>query len=207
MVKSISERISCEIWYLKAIAIFTIFFAHMPIDAANPYIDVLKPSFDIIGMIGVPLFLFLSGYLYKEGKLFKRTVGLAVPLLIWGSFTFFVHLLPLHFKCSFIDYVYWMIGSNSYLYFVPVLLCIIALYKVANISVLWLLTGIISIGLSESHVIHYTSNFTPYLNPFNFIFFFSGGGNSSQVGLVGLVAKKIYCFDVFNADSFTIICL
>ena len=69
MVKSISERISCEIWYLKAIAIFTIFFAHMPIDLGNPCIDVLKSLFDIIGMIGVPLFLFLSGYLYKEGKL------------------------------------------------------------------------------------------------------------------------------------------
>lgn len=49
------------------------------------------------------------------------------------------------------------------------------LYQVFDSPFVWIFIGIGSIVLSQLGLIPYTSNWTPYLNPFNFIFYFSFG--------------------------------
>lgn len=92
MISKISSVESDRIWELKAIAIFTVFFAHMPWSDGNP---VMHKIYCLIGIIGVPSFLFLSGYLDAESKSSfpKRLKKLLVPLLIWATLTFVVSCL------------------------------------------------------------------------------------------------------------------
>lgn len=86
-MERISQDKSERIWVLKAIAIFTIFFAHMPWAGNNP---VMHKIFCLLGIIGVPSFLFLSGYLSADSKssLLIKIKRLCVPLLIWATITF-----------------------------------------------------------------------------------------------------------------------
>lgn len=170
----VQDSISKEIWLIKGLAIFTIFFAHMPIWENNSSVFVLQRLFLFLGMVGVPTFMFLSGYLFKKGNIKKRMVGLLIPLLIWGSITFLFHII-MRGHCSLLDYFYWLVGSNCYLYFVTVLAEIILLYNLCGNPLLWAIVGILSIWASQQGLIGYTLHFTPYMNPLNFILYFSLG--------------------------------
>lgn len=172
----IDERTSKQIWTLKAFAVFSIFFAHMPL--ADSQTTPFSLIYEVLGWIGVPMFLVLSGLLYKPLNIqgwkrrFKR---LLLPLFLWGTVTYLIHCLPSSTTFSMTGYGLWIIGSNTFLYFVWMLLSIMLLYQVFDSPFVWIFIGIGSIVLSQLDLIPYTSNWTPYLNPFNFIFYFSFG--------------------------------
>lgn len=172
----IEESTSRQIWILKAIAVISIFFAHMPVQ--NSPFTPFTLIYDIIGWIGVPIFLTLSGLLHKPLNILgwkRRLKRLLMPLFLWGSVTYLLHCLPSSTTFSFIDYGLWIMGSNTFLYFVWMLLSITLLYHIADSPVMWIFIGLCSIILSQLDIIPYTSKWTPYLNPFNFIFYFSFG--------------------------------
>jgi len=176
----ITSKISQQIWLLKIIAIFTVFFAHMPIpktmmELSSCY-EWIQRLFSLIGMIGVPTFFFLSGYLFKKENFLKRAKNLLIPLFFWGSITFALHSLNTGGgNISLIGYLLWILGSNCYLYFVTVLLWITIIYYFVDNDWLWITVGVISIYVYQSHLIAYPTPLTPYMNPLNFIQYFAIG--------------------------------
>ena len=130
---TINPKISSQIWCLKIIAIFTIFFAHMPLSDKNVLSDnyMFVRLFSLLGMVGVPIFFIISGYLYKSGKILNKAQNLLIPLVIWGFATYVLHCFNLGLSSfSIKDLVLWILGYNCYLYFVPVLFTIILLYNI-----------------------------------------------------------------------------
>lgn len=172
----IDKDLSDSFWAIKALAIFSIFFAHMPGHSFNAVI------FDRIGLIGVPLFMICAGFFYDRSRdkslvafLRKKWDTLIIPLLIWGTLTFMIHALKDQSVIGITSYVKWIVGIGTWLYFVPVLLCCQLFSRYINRSIL-LCLGLASMFFSYYGVIPYTEVFTPYVNPFNFIAYFVVGG-------------------------------
>lgn len=178
--EQISDRVSYQIWVMKSLAIFTIFFAHMPpseitMSISNNFIW-LRRIYSFLGMAGVPTFIFLSGFLYKTASIKKRFFSLYIPVFIWGSITFILHCLNHQLSSAvFGGWLRWIIGCNGYLYFVSVIFLIFICYHIYNNSWFWLIVGLISVTLSQFHIIPYNNYFTIYLNPLNFIAYFAMG--------------------------------
>lgn len=173
-MKPISADDSVLIWAIKAVAIFTVFFAHMPWSVSDSYLSWLYSS---IGSIGVPIFLFLSGYLDYGSKtrFVDKIINLVVPLMIWGTLTYAFQLLMGHHEISISTiglWLKWVLGSGTWYYFVPVLLMCTLMGRYINNFAL-ILISIVSIALSN--VIPNNEVFTKYLNPFFFVVYFSAG--------------------------------
>ena len=176
---TINPKISSQIWCLKIIAIFTIFFAHMPLSDKNVLSDnyMFVRLFSLLGMVVVPIFFIISGYLYKSGKILNKAQNLLIPLVIWGFATYVLHCFNLGLSSfSIKDLVLWILGYNCYLYFVPVLFTIILLYNIYDNDYIWIFIGVICVGLYQMHIIKYSGGgITPYMNPLNFIPYFAIG--------------------------------
>lgn len=133
-----------------------------------------------IGVVGVPSFLMMSGYFDFGSKspLLPRLKNLLIPLLIWGTLTYSLDLIS-HFNSvpSFMGVLFgwlkWTYGCGTWLYFVPMLIWCMLLSRYVNKWILIVL-GIISTALGVN-IIPYNDVFTPYVNPFNFILYFSLG--------------------------------
>lgn len=176
MTIQITKKQSNTFWQMKALAIFTVLFAHMP---GHEMVgnDWMVYFFNIIGMFGVPLFMMISGFFNYGSKfsLIKALKGLFVPLLIWGSFCFILHIIKTPSHSPIIDWIMFIIGSKSIFYFVPMLFCCILFSQYINEWVL-LLLGFISLGITNyTEIIPYNNIWTYSLNPLNFIVYFSMG--------------------------------
>lgn len=171
----ISTKQSNTFWQLKAFAIFTVFFAHMPAHIIKGS-SILVNTFDVIGMFGVPLFILIAGYFDYSSKssLIKKTKNLFIPLLVWGSFTFLIHILKEVPSNVILDYLKWIYGCKSWLYFVPVLFWCIVLSRIFD-EWICLLLGLLSTLLTSKGVLVYSDYFTVFENPLNFILYFSTG--------------------------------
>lgn len=180
MTQKISSHISNQIWVIKIIAIFTIFFAHMPVSDLTISISEdyswLVRLFSLLGMVGVPTFFVVSGYLFKPGRIVHRAKGLLIPLIIWGCVTYSLHCLKEGFSTfNFEGLILWTLGVNCYLYFVPVLFLITLLYNIYDNDYIWIIIGLFCVWLYQTHLLKYTGVFTPYVNPLNFIPYFAIG--------------------------------
>lgn len=208
-MQKIPAKISNQIWLIKIVAIFTTFFAHMPVSAKTLSLSEsyswLVRLFSFLGMVGVPTFFIVSGYLFKPGKIIKRAKSLLIPLVIWGGTTYSLHCFNIGFATfSIKGLVLWTLGYNCYLYFVPVLFAIIMLYNMFSNDWIWILTGIISVWLYQMHFISYSGvTLTPYMNPLNFIPYFAFGRivrtynlwenfQSTSVWIVSIVVMVIF---------------
>ena len=136
--------------------------------------------YSYLGIIGVPIFLFLSGYLSLQSKktIGKQAKSIIIPWIIYATMTFVGSVLINHrISCAFTDllsdYFRWVCGSGSIYYFLSVLLICQLISKRFNE---WLLVAIslVSIGLSWEYIPHNVI-FTRYLNPFNFIIYYTLG--------------------------------
>lgn len=178
MTGRISIDESNAFWRLKALAIFTIFFAHLPY---NGEIVAINYLFNYLGIVGVPAFLMLSGFFeYTSRSSWKsRSAGLFIPLLIWGTIGYIPNLIfgNQSFADSIIGYLKWIYGCGSWLYFVPVLFwCrLIASSGRAWIDIILMCVSVASIMMSSLGLIGYNEYFTPYTNPFNFLIYFQIG--------------------------------
>ena len=171
-MNAVDKNTSETVWRLKGFFIFTVIFAHIPLHGGGILASICK----YIGVVGVPSFLMMSGYFDFGSKrtLAYRLKNLLIPLVIWGSITYIIQLLATHEAVSplrmFAAWLKWTFGSGTWLYFVPVLCLCIILARFVNKWIL-LALALISTGLGPDIVI-YNDVLTPYLNPFNFIFYF-----------------------------------
>ena len=169
----ITKEQSVVFWQMKAFAIFTVFFAHMPGHAIGDSSWMVK-SFNVIGMIGVPLFMLLSGFFYKgrQSSILKSIKRLFVPLIIWGTVCYILHIIKTPTETPFVDWAKFVGGSKSIFYFVPMLFCCMLLSRWIN-NWLLLIIGLISQTLtSYTDIFPYNDVWTLMLNPLNFIPYF-----------------------------------
>lgn len=176
-MQKIEKEKSDLIWRLKGIAIFTVFFAHVPYNGPYEWISYI---YNLLGMLGVPSFLILSGFFdYNSStNLIKTARNLFVPVLIWGliSYVFanYIALLSLHVQV--LDVLKWIYGCGSWLYFVPVLFwCKILSMCFDRYYYILLLISLMSIYLTAKNMMPYNEYFTAYTNPFNFYVYFQTG--------------------------------
>lgn len=176
-MQKIGKEKSNLIWRLKGIAIFTVFFAHVPYSGSHEW---LSYTYNLLGMLGVPTFLILSGFFdYKSSTSLSVTArNLFIPVLIWGgvSYVFAHYLQLLSFHIELLDVIKWIYGCGSWLYFVPVLFWCKFLSRIFGRYYLALiLISLLSICLTAKNIIPYGEYFTAYTNPFNFYVYFQIG--------------------------------
>lgn len=176
MSNEITKQQSDAFWHIKAFAIFTVFFAHMPGHEMNGT-DYMIDAFDAIGMFGVPLFMMLSGYFNYSSKFswVKTLKSLFIPLLIWGTICYILHIIKTPTDSPIIDWIKFVGGSKSIFYFVPMLFCCIVLFRYLN-GWLLLVIGLTTQMLTTyTHFIPYNDIWTQNLNPFIFVVPFAVG--------------------------------
>ena len=202
-VTQISTQISSAIWGLKGFAIVLIFFAHMPVDLKNGFIgyDILDYFFQLAGMSGVPIFLFLSGYLYKQRFSYRSKVkSLVIPLLVWGSIVwtslYLIDYISIRSRFVFEDYITWIFGCGSYMYFVWILLLNMIICRYFPLTLITILS-FISIILTELNVIPYNEYFTKYLNPLNFSVYF----------IIGIIFRKMSFLEKKDFSNIAVVIL
>lgn len=176
-MQKIEKEKSDLIWRLKGIAIFTVFFAHVPYNGPHEWISYI---YNLLGMLGVPSFLILSGFFdYNSStNLIKTVRNLFVPVLIWGLISYalanWISLLSLHVQI--LDVLKWLYGCGSWLYFVPVLFwCKILSRCFDRNYYIPLLISLTSIYLTAKNMMPYNEYFTAYTNPLNFYVYFQTG--------------------------------
>ena len=178
----------------RVFAIIFVIVAHISVDKAS----ALWSVYNILGTLGAPLFLVISGYYFKRHplKVFlkKKTTSVLIPWVVLGSITYLRTFISSPDSIDVSSWLAWLLGYKTYLYFIPVLVvcwmvffhnnCISLVGTIAvNILSLiatqfgWLDSIITNIGL------------TNYLNPLNWIGFFAFG-----ILLSKLPHKKLYEF-------------
>lgn len=187
----ITQLQSNVFWCIKGFAIFTIFFAHMPAHNING--SAFMPRlFGVVGMFGVPVFLLISGFFdySSETSLSKKAGRSFIPLLIWGTITFIIHIIKTPEEAHLKDYLMWVYGCGSWLYFVPVLFWCQLLLRVWGKEWMWIIIGLVSTSLTVLDIIPYNMLFTTYVNPFNFIIYFCVGRLIKKYNVIDYITKR-----------------
>lgn len=187
---------------LRGVAIISVAYAHS-LSLEN---YTLSRIGQLIGLIGVPLFLICSGYFFKRQNIdcvflrhkFKTII---LPWLIWGSFAFClsIYLGTKHF--SIIDFWAYLFGHGTWLYYVPVYFCILLIYNLIHFPGGDYILMLISV---LSNIVSYYCNLsgldawiTFYQNPFNFMLFFSLGKILKENSIIEKI-KGIYVFPLIS---------
>lgn len=134
-----------------------------------------------LGSIGVAVFFMISGFLFANGDYAflsffkKRVTTILLPWIATGT-AVYCYVAIRKNDINAMDWLNFMSGNKSYLYFLPMLLAcyLISFYINKNTVKLTLvmLLSIVSILLSTSKV---TIQINPYMNPFNWFFYFGLG--------------------------------
>lgn len=167
----IDSRSSNIFWTLKAIAIVSVFYAHLEWQGDSVGFDIYRS----IGCVGVPLFMLMAGFFDARSKasLTEKIKRLFLPLLIWGTLTFLINIykLQIPIETCLKEYLKWLYGCGTWYYFIPVLFWCQLLVRYVN---KWGLAicGLISMLLTHLDVIPINEYLTPYSNPFNLILYF-----------------------------------
>ena len=187
-IEKITNKVSDTIYCIKAFAILSVIAAHV-----NTLVDknlmekCITSIWMIIGQIGVICFFILGGFLYtrnsNDNKYFwkKKFKKLIIPWIICSTITYFVNLILCNKSINLFEYIKWICGSGTWYYYITVfLICLFIfkyLYKSNRLLILIIIINIISIFFKTIGIqtnIEW-SFMTDYLNPLNWIGFFSFG--------------------------------
>lgn len=184
MKNKISEKTSSIIDELKGLALISIVSAHTATGGNGTIISNLSERFlKAFGIIGVLIFLIISGYLFGHDKkpltiFSKRKIrSLIIPWVIVGTIVYMVSSFSGAQKedVSIMKYLLFLIGQGTYLYFMTILIiCYIVFFylrKQNKILLISMLLSLISIVLTNYKFI----GLNPYLNPLNWIGYFALG--------------------------------
>ena len=167
---------------LRGFAILSVAYAHS-LDLQNVLLARLGA---LIGLIGVPAFLICSGYYYKQVSLnkdfcYKKFQTIVAPWLIWGTFAFILTVLLSDRIQSghnlLTNYLLYLSGYHTWLYFVPIYIIIIFLFQWLKPSkgLLFLSMGITVISSCITFFLKPDIGVTPFQNPLNWIGFYATG--------------------------------
>ena len=174
--QKISRMFTCS----RAIAIWTVIAAHVTLKNA----DVLSDLYGAIGTVGVALFFIMAGYFYKKEApltlLKKKSVSILVPWFILGSVVWFGNALMTGGALSITQWVLWLVGYKTYLYYVIMLLGCFVLFYFHNRATLFAAIAITLVSLTFTawgvmDPIIQQLHITNYLNILNWVGFFALG--------------------------------
>ena len=194
------QKESSVFYTLRAFAILSVAYAH----SLSLQSVTLSRTGSLLGLVGVPVFLICSGYYYKPSRLNKdwfkgRFESIVVPWLIWGTFAFTLSLILGRNPNNIIsDYLLYLLGYYTWLYYVPIYLITIIIYQVIRPSKNVIIVSIIITMISNclTYYLNPEIGITPYQNPLNWIGFYAIG-----VGLKGrlngiIVKKRVLVYGV-----------
>lgn len=171
---------------------------------------------NLIGIIGVPVFLIASGYFFRKQRIkdfiTSKFTNIVVPWLIWGTVVYFVSLIA----GGDIKYIPYLLGFGTWLYYVPLYLFITFCFNYLNSHSFLLLSILVSFS-SISLTYFFCEDIgpiSPYQNPLNWIGFYaigvllksksfdnwamiSFGKISAVIGVIGLL---VYLMIHFKTD-------
>ncbi|CAM4308967.1 acyltransferase family protein [Flavobacterium terrigena] len=182
MIKKDKIETNAVLNVARSFAIISVIMAH----SRSLSYDYLSVFTERIGAVGVVTFLIISGYYYNVEKygrtlFFKNKIKtIIVPWVFTGTLLYLIGL-----KFNFLDWLLWIIGYKTYLYYLSVLLScyfIFSFFKLLQFlyfSVIITLVSLLltSFGLIDSFWKICFPNFIfyNYFNIFNWIGFFAIG--------------------------------
>lgn len=183
----IDQKTSHALYLLKAFAILSAVCAHC---TGQKFLgaQILRGMF---GTIGVPIFMIVSGFLFKPdepAKLFwvKKFRSLIVPWLVWSGLVYLASCLLGIVSPSLSYFLGWVLGHESYLYFVPVLLSCFLIFRIFKAQcTIWIsmVVTALSIIASCADLWPFSHVVTNYQNVLNWVGFFGLGLLLRQIGM------------------------
>ena len=182
-------HLSNACWAVKALAILFVISAHTGYDIIQN--SLLSMVLDRLGSVAVPVFMIIAGYFFQTDTqhsvgalMHKKMVGLCIPWFFCGSIVYAYTALRGFVSLSFSTASLFLIGSGSYLYYLPVLLVLQIFFYfmrrmdrqilmricllISAASLIWTASGHSKFWMEQIYL-------TDYLNPFNWCGFFSLG--------------------------------
>lgn len=193
------KRISVTFNVARVFALLSIVSAHLTFTDSCPY--VISKLYSTFGSIGVIAFLVISGYYYNSAKyktplymLGDKAVRLGIPWAFWGSLSFAYGRIMTGEGFSIGDYFRYIVGDESFLYYLTVLvLCYLIFYKTNKVVLIASMAiSTVSLMLTASGLVDGYVSFmkmTHYLNIFNWVGIFALG-----MLLRRLEPEKLYGF-------------
>ena len=180
------------IFLIKFFAIFSVVCAHCnKVDTDySAFSTIASIAMSVVGTWGVVAFFGVSGFLFNPENKFlpffkKRLFSLVLPWIISGTAVFlYVYLRRSSFSAS--DYVNFIAGNGSYLYYLSVLFIFHLLYFAIpffrNIFFqLALVIGSVINIVFFSDCLTLNGIISPYLNPLNWLCYFATGNIVRQL--------------------------
>ena len=197
MEKTFEQKISSTVTVARAFALISIVCAHIGFTENTPY--AITKIYSAFASIGVICYLLCSAYYYNPkkytfvGLLKNKAITIGLPWIFLGTVGYLYKAI-IGRSFSVIEYLKWIIGNGSFLYFLTILiLCFLIFYRTNNIilycaisvniiSLILTATGILVPMISALHI-------TNYLNIFNWIGVFALGMLIKQIN-----PEKLYSF-------------
>jgi peptidoglycan/LPS O-acetylase OafA/YrhL len=183
MSTRVSADVSQLLTQLRGIAIISVILAHTSsMTGGSHSVDkFVSNAFDIFGIIGVPIFLVISGYLYRTQTPFKIFFLRKIRKIIlpWFLAGLMVYLVSATFgnqssALNYRDAVSFIFGIKSLFWYMP-LQCFFYLFFFFIPKTLYLNLFFIGINILMLAMRGDLFGLNPYLNPLNWIGFFSLG--------------------------------
>lgn len=197
MEKTFEQKISSMVTVARAFALISIVCAHITFAAGAPY--AITKLYSAFASVGVICYLICSAYYYNPkkytfvGLLKNKAITLGLPWIFLGTVGY-LYKAVLSKSLSVVEYLKWIFGNGSFLYFLTILiLCFLIFYRTNNIvlycsigvslvSLILTATGVLDPVISALHI-------TNYLNIFNWVGVFALGMLFKQID-----SEKLYNF-------------
>ncbi|MCM1142758.1 MAG: acyltransferase [Muribaculum sp.] len=171
--------ISDTFYVMRGFAIISVAYAH----SLSLNDELLQRLGEILGLFGVPIFLFCSGYWFRQDKssiLYPKLLkNIITPWLIWGSFGFIISFSLGATLSSLKNFVLFLLGHGTWLYYIPVYLIIRIIFNYLRLSdkILFIVLAISVVMSIMSyqlpHILLKINNVcTPWQNPLNWMGYF-----------------------------------
>ena len=176
-------------YMFRGIAIISVAYAH----SLSLSDEILQRVGAAVGILGVPIFLFCSGFYFKQQKwcelLTKLLAGIVSPWLLWGTVAFVISVALGAASNNLISFLAFLFGHGTWLYYIPVYLTIRILFNISDSPYFIAASIIVSLA---SNVISFipppSSGLAPIItlwqNPLNWMEFFAMGILFNRLGLL-----------------------
>lgn len=196
------------LYLAKSFAILSVVCAHtarIPENSSsmNQIISMILLS---LGSMGVPIFLIISGYLFDKNnksvyEFFNTKISsIILPWMFCGTIVWLYVVLRKGGE-SFLSWLSFLLGVNHSTYYLTILILFFIFYfhlkKYNSFLIATILISIVSIVTTSMNLnIVNTITITPFLNPLNWMLYFSIGLLINRCELIGRIAilsrKLIY---------------